>query len=166
MANLLQRASHWLARLSLILSKACLIALMGLTVVEVIGRYLFNAPIFGRQDIAQILLASSIFFAFPIVTLKGDQIAVDLLDRMFSSAGGFWRDRMIEALTSSALIVMGYWLFDRAEKAFSRGIKSELLFLPKYPLITLIAAIVCLTGILLALRCALAAIKGRRKGVS
>ncbi|MEM8952502.1 MAG: TRAP transporter small permease subunit, partial [Pseudomonadota bacterium] len=93
MASLFRRASHRLARLSLILSKACLIALMGLTVVEVIGRYLFNAPIFGRQDIAQILLASSIFFAFPIVTLKGDQIAVDLLDRMFSSAGAFWRDR-------------------------------------------------------------------------
>ncbi len=55
------RAGHRLARLSLILSAASLMVLMGLTVVEGMGRYAFNAPIFGRQDLAQILLACSIF---------------------------------------------------------------------------------------------------------
>ena len=105
------RASTWPARTCLALSALCLMALMGLTVVEVIGRYVFNAPIFGRQDVAQILLACSVFFAFPVVTFRGEQIDVDLLDGLFSSHAAFWRDRAIDVVSSVALVTMGYWLF-------------------------------------------------------
>ncbi|WP_217360873.1 TRAP transporter small permease [Ruegeria sp. HKCCA5426] len=123
---------------------------MGLTVVEVIGRYIFNAPIFGRQDLAQILLALSIFFAFPVVTLRREQIDVDLLDHLFTRRAAFWRNRCIDALTSLCLLTMAVWLFARADKALERGATSELLFIPKYPLIYFIALIVSLTGVLLA----------------
>lgn len=151
MVHFIKQASQWLARILITLSALCLSTLMLLTVAEVVMRYGFNAPIFGRQDIAQILLALSIFFAFPVVTLRGEQIAVDLLDGAFSRRAAFWRDRAIEALTSAGLVTMGLWLFERAEKAQSRGSTSELLFLPKYPLIEFIAIAVGLSGILLAL---------------
>ena len=149
--SLISRASLWLARVCLFASGFCLMAVMCLTVVEVVGRYVFNAPIFGRQDLAQILLALSIFFAFPVVTLRREQIDVDLLDPLFSSRAAFYRDRAIDILTAVTLITMAIWLFARAEKALKRGLTSELLFIPKYPLIYLIAAIVALTGALLAL---------------
>ncbi len=163
MTNQLTRAGQWLARLLLGISALCLTALMLLTVAEVIGRYGFNAPIFGRQDVAQILLALSIFCAFPVVTLRGEQIAVDLLDSQFSKRAAFWRDRAIEAVISVVLITMGIWLFERAEKALSRGSTSELLFLPKYPLIGFIALVVGLSGILLALRMVFLSAKGQPK---
>lgn len=166
MTPLLARAGDWLARICLGLSAVCLLALMGLTVAEVVGRYAFNAPIFGRQDLAQILLACVIFFAFPVVTLRGEQIYVDLLDGFFTQKAAFWRDRIIELLTSIALLTMGIWLFERAEKALNRGITSEMLFLPKYPLIYFIAGLVLISGLILGLRCAasvLTAIKGGRE---
>ncbi len=146
----LKRASHWFARLCLLGSGLCLMLVMGLTVVEVIGRYIFNAPIFGRQDLAQILLALSIFFAFPVVTLRREQIDVDLLDHLFPRRAAFWRDRCIDALTSLCLLTMAVWLFARADKALERGVTSELLFIPKYPLIYFIAFVVGITGVLLA----------------
>ena len=126
-------------------------SVMCLTVVEVVARYVFNAPIFGRQDLAQILLALSIFFAFPVVTLRREQIDVDLLDSLFSPTAAFFRDRLIDVLTSITLITMSVWLFARAEKALKRGITSELLFIPKYPLIYVIASIVAVMAGLLAL---------------
>lgn len=153
MAGLITRAVQWIARLLLTISALCLTALMCLTVAEVIGRYGFNAPIKGRQDIAQILLACSIFFALPVVTLRGEQIVADLLDPLFNAATGFWRDRIIEALTSITLLTMGYWLFERAEKALRRGTTSELLFLPKYPLLIFVATMVFVTGVCVALIC-------------
>ncbi|MFQ6551716.1 TRAP transporter small permease [Aestuariibius insulae] len=162
MSRLLDRAGLWSARTCIALSAGCLLLLMILTVVEVIGRYLFNAPIFGRQDISQILLAGSIFFALPVVCLRGDQIAVDLFDGMFSARAAFWRDRIIETVTALTFLIMGYWLLDRAQKALSRGTTSELLFLPKYPLIGLIAAIVGLTGLLLLARAAVLALRSGR----
>lgn len=162
MAKIFDRAGLWLARACLALSALCLFSIMILTVVEVIGRYVFNAPIFGRQDIAQILLALSIFLAFPVVTLRGEQIDVDLLDGMFSERSAFWRDRLIAVLVAVSLLTMGYWLFARAEKVLSRGITTELLFLPKYPLIYFIAIVVTATGLILAVRCVTSMIKGQR----
>ena len=155
------RAGEMLARICLTLSALCLTALMCLTVAEVIGRYGFNAPIFGRQDIAQILLALAIFLAFPVATLRGDHIAVDLLDSFFSEGGGFWRDRVIEAVIAVSLLTMGVWLFDRAEKALSRGSSTELLFLPKYPLLGFVAIVVTVTGALVALKAILTLLRGR-----
>jgi len=152
MGSHLTRVGLWLTRFCLTLSALCLIALIGLTVAEVLGRYAFNRPIFGRQDVAQILLAASIFLAFPVATLRGEQIAVDLLDTVFSPSAAFWRDRAIEALMSVCLLTMGLWLWDRAEKALSRGNTSEMLSIPKYPLIGCIAIGVALTGALLAVK--------------
>ena len=163
MISKLSRAGQVLARILLAVSALCLTALMLLTVAEVIGRYGFNSPIFGRQDVAQILLATSIFCAFPVVTLRGDQIAVDLLDSLFSKGFAFWRDRIIAALTSVTLITMGVWLFERAEKALNRGSTSELLFIPKYPLIGFIAIIVGVSGLLLALYTVLLIVQGRKE---
>ncbi|MEL6640114.1 MAG: TRAP transporter small permease [Pseudomonadota bacterium] len=161
MVHQLQRAGLWLARILLTLSALCLTALMLLTVAEVIGRYGFNAPIYGRQDIAQILLALSIFCAFPVVTLRNDHIAVDLLDGFFSKSTAVWRDRTIELLTAATLMTMGVWLFERAEKALSRGSTSELLSLPKYPLLGAIAIIVGVSGLLLGLRTVFKIAQGR-----
>ncbi|MEM9584078.1 MAG: TRAP transporter small permease [Pseudomonadota bacterium] len=163
MAQVFNRAGRWLARICLTFSALCLFSIMILTVIEVIGRYAFNAPIFGRQDLAQILLALSIFLAFPVVTLRGEQIDVDLLDTLFSKRAAFWRDRFIALLISIALLTMGYWLFARAEKVLSRGITTELLFLPKYPLVYFIAAIVTVTGFVLACRCLVDVATGDRK---
>ncbi|MEL6572028.1 MAG: TRAP transporter small permease subunit [Pseudomonadota bacterium] len=148
----IERAGHWLARICLVLSGTCLMVLMCLTVAEVVARYGFNAPIFGRQDLAQILLACSIFFALPVVTLRGQQIDVDLLDLLFSSRAAFWRNRVIELLTGGVCITMGVWLFERTEKALNRGSVTELLFLPKYPLLGFVALMVFATGVLVALR--------------
>ena len=160
----MQRAGRWLAQLFLTLSALCLVALMLLTVVEVVGRYGFNAPLFGRQDLAQILLASSIFLAFPVVTLRGEQIDVDLLDYLFQPAAAYWRDQAIALLTSISLLTMGYWLFLRAEKFQSRGVTSELLSIPKYPLVYGIALLVFASGVLLSLRTLAVVVQRRSVG--
>lgn len=166
MAGFTKLANQWFASTLLGLSALCLIALMLLTVAEVVGRYIFNAPIFGRQDIAQILLACSVFFAFPVMTLRGEQISVDLLDGLFSRAAAVVRDRLIEILMSATFITMCVWLLHRAEKAQSRGLTSELLFLPKYPLLYFVAIVVGVTGALLGVRAIWLTISGLTRGKS
>lgn len=156
------RAIQGVARFLLACSALCLTALMLLTVVEVISRYGLNSPIKGRQDIAQILLACSIFFALPVVTLRNEQIVADLLDPLFTENVGWWRDRIIEIFSAVALVTMGYWLLERAEKALKRGSTSEMLSLPKYPLLTFIAIVVLITGVILLIRAIWLVLQKRR----
>ena len=56
-----------------------LVAMMGLTVFDVIGRYLFNSPIKGAAELTEILLCAVIFLGLGAVSLREDHVTVDLL---------------------------------------------------------------------------------------
>jgi TRAP-type C4-dicarboxylate transport system permease small subunit len=49
------------------------------TCTDVIGRYLFNAPLRGAFELTQILLSALVFVALPLVTGRGGHVEVDLL---------------------------------------------------------------------------------------
>src|SRR5262245_61772159 len=57
-----------------------LFAMMALTCADVIGRYRFNAPVFGAFEITETLLAALIFAGLPLVTLRNEHVTVDVLD--------------------------------------------------------------------------------------
>lgn len=75
------RPGPWLSPRTLlaILGGAMLLGLMGLTVVDVIGRYLFNAPLRGASELTELLLAAVIFLGLPAVALSDDHVTVDLV---------------------------------------------------------------------------------------
>ena len=59
---------------------AVLMALMLLTCADVAGRYLFNSPIWGAFELTEMMLASLIFGALPLVSLRNEHVTVDLFD--------------------------------------------------------------------------------------
>ncbi|OUD09935.1 TRAP transporter small permease protein [Marivivens niveibacter] len=62
-----------------IIGAIMLVAMMGLTVFDVIGRYLFNSPIKGAAELTEILLCAVIFLGLGAVSLREDHVTVDLL---------------------------------------------------------------------------------------
>ena len=58
-----------------------LFLMMIVTCSDVIGRYFLGAPLSGAFEMTEILLALLIYAILPLVTLSGNQIAVDLFDR-------------------------------------------------------------------------------------
>ena len=61
-----------------VITAILLFSMMILTFIDVIGRYLFNAPVYGAAEIIQILLIGVIFSAMPIVSKTNSHIAVEL----------------------------------------------------------------------------------------
>jgi len=54
--------------------------MMALTLVDVMGRYLFSAPVTGAFEVTELMLAAVIFLGLPLITAEGGHIAVDILD--------------------------------------------------------------------------------------
>lgn len=54
-------------------------ALVLVTVVDVVGRYMFNAPLTGAFELTQVLLGALVFAALPLTTARGEHVEVDLL---------------------------------------------------------------------------------------
>jgi len=57
-----------------------LAAIVVLTFADVMGRRLFNAPVFGAHDITEHLMAVIVFSGLPLLTAHRGHLSIDLLD--------------------------------------------------------------------------------------
>ncbi|HWU60862.1 MAG TPA: TRAP transporter small permease [Ensifer sp.] len=64
----------------LVVAICALVVMMGITVANVLMRYLFNAPISGAYDLVEICLPISVFLALPSAIAAGQPIVIDLID--------------------------------------------------------------------------------------
>jgi len=120
-------------RISQILSAAAallLLLLMFITVVDVIGRYVFNQPLAGSSELTEICLSMIIFAAFPLLCRNNDHIAVDLLENRFSAQFKRLRDRVVQVVVSVCLLTLTYGLFLLGMRARRDVLVTEILELP------------------------------------
>ncbi len=71
-------------------SAACLIAMMMITVADVVLRTAFNRPITGTYDLVQFFLVGIVFLNLPAVFLAEENIAVDLVDHFAHARTVAW----------------------------------------------------------------------------
>lgn len=99
-----------------VVAAALLLAMMTLTSVDVIGRYLFNRPLAGAFEVTELMLAALIFVGLPLATARDEHITVDLLDALLPA----WLIQFGSILMSvlSALVLGGVawqlWLKTRS----------------------------------------------------
>lgn len=76
------RALNGLAYCLRALSTLMLVAIVLINAVNVVGRYWFHAPLAWGDEVMLFLMIGAVFLSFPIVTLNGDHIRMDLLARI------------------------------------------------------------------------------------
>ncbi len=161
-AGTLLRAGRWLARLSLACGAVVLAAMLALTCADVVGRYIFNAPINGKTELTRFLMAGLIAFALPVVTLQDDHITVDIFDNFFTRPLERLRDVVIDGFCSVSLLTLSWWVAFRAHRLMEYGYVSDFLHIPLYPVAYFVAAMVGLTGLAVGLRMVFTVMAGPR----
>ena len=74
------RQSNWVFLALKVIAAIMIFAMAALTFADVIGRYVFSAPIQGTFEIVGLLLGVVTFAALPLVTHSRTHITVDLFD--------------------------------------------------------------------------------------
>ena len=75
------RLTRWLERLARAVALAgglLLIGVMGMTVISVLGRFLFNAPVPGDYEITELAIGIAAFAFFPYCHITNANIVVEL----------------------------------------------------------------------------------------
>lgn len=122
------------------ISALLLLGLMALTCVDVVGRYLFDAPLEGAFEITEVMLLALVFAAFPLTTARGQHVEVDLL-AMLASASVNRLLLIFGGLFSAALLGTFAWrLIVHAAKAAEDGSVTNALSIPLAPFGYLAAA--------------------------
>lgn len=60
----------------------CMLAMMGLTVLDVAARKLLGTSVRGSVEVIELLMLGVVFAGLPLVSLKGEHILFDMLDNL------------------------------------------------------------------------------------
>ena len=149
---MLNRVAEWIADAAMLVSCIVLLWLVGLTCVDVVGRYFFRAPVTGAAELVQISMAGIIFFSLPAMFLRDDQVIVDL----FSFVRKGWFGWAVSLAFSVATVVAVWIIAERvsgyAVRAFEDGDETIYLKIPLYFVVWGITILIYLSGVFAAVR--------------
>jgi TRAP-type transport system small permease protein len=123
-----------------IIAGAVLFVLMVVVAVDVIGRYIFSAPLRGSFEYIQICMALLVFLALPVIVGREENVQVEVFEvfiprplRRFTRLLGF----AITIVVAAGLV----WVsFKRASTFYASGEQFVLLPAPLYPVAYFILA--------------------------
>ena len=106
-------------------------AMVALTFADVVGRRLFNTPVFGANDITEHLMALIIFSGLPLLTARRGHLSIDLLDHWLLQPK--WRawHTGVDVLIASVLALIAWEYFKAVGEAREINEVSPALTIPR-----------------------------------
>ena len=143
---------------------ACLIlfAMMVLTFVDVLGRYVFLKPVPAAYEIISLMMPGVIFCALPLTVLREGHVTVDLLDAFIPDAVARLQGMIVNVISAGALGLVAWRLFVKAQDDLLYDSITDELLLLLWPFGYGMAAL-CGLAALVALANAWVYATGRRK---
>lgn len=129
----------WTTRFLAYAAGAALLWLMLLTVVAVVMRYVFNAPILGVQDISEVSLAVVVFLGIPYCGWTGGHVAVDLIASVVGESRLRYTDALMRLLGAVLFGVVAWQAMRQGLDALEYGDATNLVDIPHHPFMFLMS---------------------------
>ena len=162
MVNVLEKATaalNTLVRLLAMISGVLLLGLMALTVVAVVMRKVFNAPIMGVQDVSEASLVVVVFLALAYCGWTGGHISINLIESVFKGRALVLLNAGMRFFCAAFLAGVAWFTAVMGLESMAMGDASNLIQIPRYPFY-LIAALGSGLYALVLLVMALRAVRG------
>jgi len=142
-----------------------LFAMMTITTIDVVGRYLLNAPVPGGFEIVQYLMAVVVFASLPLTTAADKHLSVSLVGSQLK--GGVRRVHRVFVLTLSsiALVVIAWRMAEQALILARSQQISGFLQLPLAPIALVMSALAGLAAVIVLVKL-VAAMLGREPSIA
>lgn len=127
-----------------------LLAMMLLTLVDVIGRYGFKRSVFGASEMIEYLMVLSVFAGIALITHRGDHIAVSLFEGPIQRFAPRLQIHAIRLFSLGCYGVLTWQLWRMGLGAAEEGRLTVVLNLPQW-LFAGSAALLSVIGLLLCL---------------
>lgn len=125
-----------------------LTGIMLVSVVDVVGRYLFKLPLPGSSEITEILMAVLIYAGMPIVSLRRAHICVDLLDPVVPARIVPIRNAAIGIIGAVVLAIIAWRLWVYADQIRQSRDVTEYLKLPQAPVAYFLSVLAAIAAVI------------------
>lgn len=131
------------------LAAVALVGIVLLTCVDVVGRYLLNRPLTGAFELSEMAMGALVFASLPLVTLRRQQVTVDLLDWLVPASWRAMQDVAANLIAALCVGVVAWRLWVKAAEMLANGETTAVLKIPMYPLVHAMALLSFLTAIVI-----------------
>ena len=131
-----------------VIAGVLLFCMMSVTFVDVVLRYLFNAPLRGSFEVTELMLVVLIFAALPLVSRHEEHVVMDFLDRYLGPR--IYRAlRALEHVVCAAVMSgLGWLLWQKAGKLAAYGDTTSVLRIELAPFVYAIALLLFVTALI------------------
>jgi TRAP-type transport system small permease protein len=125
-----------------------LVALSLLTLLDVLGRYVFSVPVRGAVELTEALMVGVIFTGIVLATQARQHVTVDLLTMTLGPRGRRIQQGFSLLLAVCVSFLLGAVTWSQALSAREFGDKTTMLGIPMAPLMFFVSAFLFLNGLL------------------
>ena len=131
-----------------IAASAILMAMMLMTFVDVVGRYVFNRPLRGGFEVTELGLLVLIFAGLPLVSHANEHVTMDFIDRLLRPGARLVLERAVDVLCA-AIFFFGAWLvWLKADRIWEYRDATDVLRIVYGPFVYFMAVMIALTGLI------------------
>jgi TRAP-type C4-dicarboxylate transport system permease small subunit len=123
-----------------------LFAMMALTFVDVVGRYLFNRSVTGAFEITEIMMAMLIFAGLPLVVRRREHVTVDLVDHFVRPRAQRVHRALLELVSSALMFGLAHLMWHKAQRSAAYDDMSTVLSIRYAPFVYAICAFLLIAG--------------------
>ncbi|MFY0633327.1 MAG: TRAP transporter small permease [Vannielia sp.] len=120
----------WLDTAAVVIAGLVLFGMMSMTFLDVLGRYLLNAPLGFAFEMTEIGMAVLVFAALPSVTLRGAHVTVGLFETFFRDRLRLVRDLAWHLVIAACFAGAAWKLSTLAARFLRYGDRTSVLHLP------------------------------------
>jgi TRAP-type C4-dicarboxylate transport system permease small subunit len=145
------REQAWKRRAEALLgvaASAILFAMMLLTAVDVVARYVFNRPLRGAFEVTELLLVVLIFAGLPLVSFAGEHAVMDFVDRVLGRRAQGALERVIQAVSAALMFLLAWLVWGKADRVWAYRDATDVLRVVYGPFVYFMAVMLAVAGVI------------------
>jgi TRAP-type C4-dicarboxylate transport system permease small subunit len=129
-------------------ASAILLAMMLLTFVDVVARYVFNRPVRGAFEVTELLLLVLIFAGLPLVSYADQHAVMDFVDRLLGPRGQRHLIRAVHVVCAAVMGLLAWLVWLKADRIWAYRDATDVLRIVYGPFVYFMAVMVGLAGVI------------------
>jgi TRAP-type transport system small permease protein len=131
-----------------IAASAILLAMMLLTVVDVVARYVFSRPVRGAFEVTELMLVVLIFAGLPLVSFAEEHAVMDFIDRVTGARAQRALRRAVEAASAAFMFLLAWLTWLKADRIWAYRDATDVLRIAYGPFVYFMALTLALAGVI------------------
>jgi TRAP-type C4-dicarboxylate transport system permease small subunit len=131
-----------------VVASAILLAMMFLTVVDVVARYAFNRPLRGAFEVTELMLLVLIFAGLPLVSFSDEHATMDFVDRILGPRAQRWLEALVQLVNATFMFLLTWLVWLKADRIWGYRDSTDVLRIVYGPFVYFMAVTLGLAGLI------------------